>query len=468
VTSLSATLRFRIAAAAGAAALAAGALASLSPKLALGVLAFALLVVFALRAPVAHLLLLLAVAIMVPPEILNEVSVGGGVGSAGLLPTDVLLVTGFLRALLELPDEPLELRRTWLGGAIAAFLGLCLLQLWHGLRAGYPLADAVAEFRVLLGLAVVLLALPIVGRAGQLQQLLRGLVAVGILLGAWGIAQWVFHLQFTDAATATAGTQFSTAGRTAGLYGFPAAIVLSLAAVTSGHVRRRTSQAALVAVAALNLAALALTFERTFWIGMAVGVAYLLARSSWPQRFRLLVGAPVVASFVVLALSLLGPAELHALGHRFASIGAYGSDPAYTYRQVESRMIERHIAAHPITGSGLGASQLIGRPGTTVQPKPRRYAENGYVWLAWKLGLPLAGFLVLILLSAAVWPQRGPPSRLRTLQIGSQSALVALCVSAATFSIFNSIAGPATLGILLVLIATPWLAMPVGGRDARQ
>jgi hypothetical protein len=170
---------------------------------------------------------------------------------------------------------------------------------------------------------------------------------------------------------------------------------------------------------------------------------------------------------VVLALWLFGPAELHALGHRFASITSYGSDPAFTYRQAESQMVERHIAAHPITGSGLGASQLIGRPGTTVQPQPRRYAENGYVWLAWKLGLPLAGLLVLVLLSAAVWPQRGPPSQLRALQVGSQSALVALCASAATFSIFDSIAGLATLGLLLALVATPSLAMPVGRHDPR-
>jgi hypothetical protein len=130
-------------------------------------------------------------------------------------------------------------------------------------------------------------------------------------------------------------------------------------------------------------------------------------------------------------------------------------------------MVKTHIAAHPVAGSGLGASMLIGRPGTTVQPMPRHLVEDGYLWLAWKLGLPLTAFLLIILLFAVVWPQRGPPSIMRAVRVGSQAAVVALCTSMAAFSIFDSTAGPVLFGLLLALIATPSSAVRAGLRDPR-
>ena len=67
----------------------------------------------------------------------------------------------------------------------------------------------------------------------------------------------------------------------------------------------------------------------------------------------------------------------------------------------------QQIRSHPLVGSALGATILIGRPGTNVPPTPRRHAENGYLWLAWKIGIPAALTMCVLLALALIAPR--PP-----------------------------------------------------------
>jgi O-Antigen ligase len=442
------------AAAAGLVAIGGSALAVASPMIALGALGCALLTLVAVRMPVAHLVVLVGVAVMLPPEILNQTSVGGGVGAPGLTPTDVLILTGCLRVAFTLGHEPLDARRFWVGVSLMAFLALAALQLWHGL-GGYWMPQVVAEFRVLLGIAAMFLALPIVARDDQLRRLWTGLVVIGLALGIWGILQWVLHLQFADAKAVLQGARFATAGRVAGLYGFPVAIVLASAALLSGHVRAWRTRLVLGLVVAVNTTALILTFQRSFWIAIAAGFIYLLLRTGWRQRITVVLGVPALLGLVLLAVSVVAPAELAATKERVFSLSDYRTDPSFTYRKAESRMVEQRIRAHPLTGSGLGASQLIGRPGTRAPVKRRAYVESGYLWLAWKIGVPGAALLCGVLLYAAVCRQSRPDTLARSLRIGSQASLVTLAVSNVAFAPFNSIAGTTMIGVLIALAIGP-------------
>jgi hypothetical protein len=341
-----------------------------------------------------------------------------------------------------------------MGVAVTVFLAVAAVQLLHGL-AGYWAPHVVAEFRVLLGVAAMFLALPIVARDDQLRRLWTGLVLIGLALGVWGILQWVLHLQFDNAAAAVQGSRFATAGRVAGLYGFPVAIVLTSAALLSGRVRGWPMRMILGLVVAVNTAALMLTFERSFWIAIGAGLIYLMLRTGWRQRIRLLLGVPALTLAVLASMSVLAPAELHATLDRVLSLSDYRTDPSFTYRRVESRMVKQHIRAHPISGSGLGASQLIGRPGTRVPVTRRRYAESGYYWLAWKIGIPGAAILCGLLLWVGGWRQPPPDSLARSLRVGSQASLVTLAVSAVAFAPFNSIAGTTMIGVLMALATAP-------------
>ena len=80
------------------------------PKLAVALVAGGLLLALPFVAPVAHLVLLLLVTAIVPFDLQNTFAFGGGPGSPGVLPSDVLLLGGLARAALVLLDTPLERR----------------------------------------------------------------------------------------------------------------------------------------------------------------------------------------------------------------------------------------------------------------------------------------------------------------------------------------------------------------------
>ena len=426
--------------------------------------------------PVAHLCALLVATAIVPLDIQNQISLGGGLDSPGLLPSDALLLTGLARAALVLGDADLDRRQRRTAVAAFVVLGVAGIQFIHGLVAGTGPADAGAELRVILVLGgTLLIALPILADPVGRRRLYRALVVVGLLVGLWGIAQWTLGLRFGDTEEVLAssgGGGFTTAGRTIGQYAFPVAAVMAVAVWTSGRVASFGARALLVAVMVANILAAILTYERTFWIVTIVGMGFVVLKARGAQRARVLLMTPIVLGLLFAGLSTVAPDELEAAQARFESIGDYAIDPSVRYRLAESRLVLEEIRASPVIGSGFGATIFIGRPGTYVQPKPRRYAENGYLWLVWKLGLP-AALLVVALLVVAIARRRGIPDEdplSAAVRHGAQGALVALLIASITFPSFNSLTITPTMGLLVAIALAPGLMTGFGRRatDAAQ
>jgi O-Antigen ligase len=330
----------------------------------------------------------------------------------------------------------------------AIFLAAAAAQLLHALALGRPISGAGGEFRALLGFGTLFVALPILADADQRRRLLVGLTWLGLALGVWGCAQFALHLRF-DADAAVDPGSFETAGRVVGLFAFPAAVTLALAALTGGAIRSAGSRALLIAVAASNVAAVVLTFERTFILVTLAGVGLVFLRGTPRQRYRLALVVPAVGVSTVLSLGALAPAALSAYGQRLATLTRVGEDPAVQYRVAESRMVESEIRSRPMSGSGLGATILIGRPGTNEPPAPRRHAENGYLWLAWKLGIPAALLLCLMLAAAVTAPRtRWDDRSAVAIRRGSQAALAAIAAASLSFPSFNQTGITAVMGLL--------------------
>jgi hypothetical protein len=441
------------------AALVLGTLSAVKPSMALGLLAACLVTVLAFRAPVAHLLALIFLTAVVPLTIQSRYGSGGANGS-GVIPSDVLLLTGLARAAWVLRRQPLDRRGSIALGLTLVFLAANALQLLHAMRLGRSISGVGGEFRMLLGFGTVLIALPLLSDPRARRRLLGGLVALGIVLGLWGVAQFVLGIKFELPADLGGGsvTTFDTAGRVIGLFAFPVAALVALAVLVSGQVRSAGTRMALLAVMILNLASMVLTFERSFFVATVLGVIVILMRAPGRQRLRLLGWAPVGFLTIFLALAVLAPSVLSAYETRLSTLGNYETDPSVTYRVAESRMVSEQIDQHPLTGSGLGAAILIGRPGTNVPVVPRRYAENGYLWLAWKLGWIAAGVLWLLMLLAILWPRRrGEEELFAATRLGAQAALLTLAVVTASFASFTQIAITPTMGLLIALCAAPAL-----------
>jgi O-antigen/teichoic acid export membrane protein len=435
-----------------AAAVIAGAASAREPRISAGLAVAALALVLSFRAPVAHLLLLIVVTLIVPQSVQARFGSGGSVNAAGILPSDLLLIAALVRALVVLPRRPLPLSARWAAALMVAFLAAAAVQVVHALQLGRPLSGVGGEFRVLLAFGALLAALPLVADSRSRRRLLTGLPFVGLALGLWGVAQFALGLRFDQPDLGTSVSTFLTAGRVVGLLGFPVAAVLSLAAVTGAPPRAAPARALLLATFATNSLAIVLAFERTIVFVTLIGFALVFVRATAGQRLRMLAWAPPVVGIGLVLVALASPGVLPAFAQRLSTLTALRSDPSVLYRLDESRIVGRQIAAHPLAGSGLGATILIGRPGTNVPLAPRRFAENGYQWLAWKVGLPAAALLwALLALAILVRGGRGEPHADAVLRCGCQTALAVLAIATLTFPSFNDLEVAPAAGLVAAL-----------------
>jgi hypothetical protein len=169
----------------------------------------------------------------------------------------------------------------------------------------------------------------------------------------------------------------------------------------------------------------------------------------------ILLGAGV---FTVAALAIITPSTLTTAQQRLISISSYSSDTSVRYRVVESGFVYDRIRAHPLTGSGLGASIFWGQPWAQVPPKTRHYSHDGYFWLAWKVGVPAAALLIGLLVSALFTRSPATEDPLsRAVRRGAQGAIAGLLVATITFPSFSQLSIAPVIGLLLALALAPQL-----------
>jgi O-antigen ligase len=435
-----------------------GAMVATQPQLAAGFLGAALVAWLAFAAPVAHLCALLFLTVVVPYSINNRYF-GAGAGQAGLLLSDVFILTGLARAVLVLGRERLDPRRLTAIGLTTAFCLWVLVAARKGVDAGQGMSDVGVEARALIAFSVVIVTLAVLDDVGARERLMRGLVVLGLLLGLWGLMQWFVGFSFDSDFGVRAGVSYATEGRgqvQGGLFAFPVAVIIAAAALMSGHLRTRTARLWVLAVLALNLASLLLTFERTFWVVTVLGVMVVLLRSGRARRLRSAMWLVCFAIVAMASVSVAAPATLQTARERLLSIGQHSSDDSLRYRRVESEHVVKKIHESPLTGSGLADTIWWGRPWQQVPPTVEHYSHNGYLWLTWRLGLLGTALLLGLFGLAMTW--RGPPAGsplFATIRIGAQASLLALLVSSITFPTFNGYGITAAMAVLIGICALP-------------
>ncbi|MFL5828988.1 MAG: O-antigen ligase family protein [Solirubrobacteraceae bacterium] len=435
-----------------------GALVAAQPKVALlivvGIVYVAAVGWMAFFAPVAHLLCLLVLTTVLPYSLQHGFST-----HPGLLPSDVFLLTGLLRAGLVLSRSPMDARQRWTLGLIFAFEVIVLYAAVKGYRAGRSVSTVGAEARTLMGYTVAFICMATLRGDGAKQRLATAMLVLGLLIGLLGVAQWTLHLQLSDSQDfgLRPGVSFTSGGVgqiQGGLFSFPLCVLISASVLASGSVRSRSARLWVIAALGLNLFALLVTFERTIWVATAVGLVLVIARSKGLRRMKAIIWTVVIATAAAAALSIASPATVQTAVQRFTSIGQFSTDDSLRQRAVESRHVIHAIRAAPFTGSGLAASVWFGRPWQQVPPRAYTYSHNGYLWLAWRLGVIGAALLFAVVLLAISW--RGPPPgdhTLAALRAGSQISLLVLLIASLTFPPFSGFGSTCALGLLIGICA---------------
>lgn len=437
-----------------------GGLIAIHPLAAAGLAVALLIVALAFLAPVTHLGILLFLTTIVPYSVSNRYL--GLSAGPGLLLADLFLVTGLARAAIVLAQARLDPRRLAMLGLIVAFCLWALFAAYSGLRAGGNLSDVGVELRQLGGFSAAIIAMTILLQPGSSARLGPALVVVGLLLGLWGLAQWVLGVSFGALGQdfgVREGVRYAPGGRgqvQGGLFAFPIAVILSAGALISGEVRSRLARLSVSAVLALNAVSLLLTFERTFWVVTVLGIAVVFLRIGRAQRGRAILWTVIIAVVALAVTSEVSPRTLQTASARLLSIGQYETDSALRYRRVESEHVLREFAKAPVVGSGLGASIWWGQPWYQVPPTSQTYVHNGYLWLVWKLGLVGCPVLLLAILLSIAW--RGPPEGgplFAAVRVGAQASLLALLIAAITFPTFTASGITTAMGVLVAICALP-------------
>jgi hypothetical protein len=443
-----------------------GLLVATKAVIAIGLVALGLVLALAFVAPAANLTLIVLTTAVVPFSLQNRL-VGGG---RGAILSDLFLVAGLVRVTPGLlVHARLDRRHRRLLIPLTVFLVMVLVQFVRGLASGNDPSLAGAELRTLLGFGTFLVAAPLVADPGSRHRLTKGLLVTGLVLGLWGMAQWVLDIRFAGEFGVREGINFTTSGRgqlQGGLYAFPVATVLGFAALISRVVQQRRHVVLVATVTLLNGVCVLLTYERTFWVATAVAMGFVTFRSGRAPRARALLWGPAIVLVLLAGMATLAPKALGAAQERLVSIGQYSTDGSVHYRVVESTHVLRHIAARPVLGSGLGAEMVWSRPFDQVPARAYHYSHNGFLWVMWKLGVPTALVLFATLGVAIAW--KAPPSGsalLRAMHRGSQGALLLLVIASVAFPSYNTYGITATMGILLAFGASPTDA-PAGEEES--
>ena len=449
-------LRVIGAAAIAASACAMGVIVGLNPLFGLGLVAVLALVGLAFLAPMTHLSLLLFATALVPYSIQNSFSPPG----AGLLPSDLLLLTGLFRALIALLRQPLDRRRMLALGVLFAFVAIVLLQAVHGIKEGRSTSQVGYELRVLLGFATFAIAVPIVADTDGPRRVASCLMVLGLVLGLWGLAQWFLGIKEIGESGlgVREGINFAPVGRgqlQGGLYAYPIAVVMSFAALVNIRSMGYWTRIVVIVILMTNFIALILTYERTFWVATVVGMLFVILRSGRGKRAKALIMGTVTAMLLLGTLATLSPTDFTAARERLLSLGQYSNDNSVRTRLLETEHVVTAIESSPVLGSGLGATIFWGQAWNEVPPEATWYAHNGYLWVIWKTGL-VAGALLFLFLVWAVFarPPPGEPLPAKALRVGSQGALFALLLSSLTFPSFNALEITAVMGVLAAVCLT--------------
>jgi hypothetical protein len=412
----------------------------------------------AMFAPLAGLSLLLAATFLIPFDVQNEFGLGGEADGSGPLLIDVLLVAGLARVAFDRVTH----RRMEIPEMVACVvLVVIVAQLGHGVVEGWSGGDAGAEARR-VGMAAggFLLAAGVLRDPAQSRLLPAVLLALGLAVAASGLLQWFLHADFNGSDFGVReGVAQTTAGRgqlQGGLFAYPMAVTFAFAALVSGQVRRGWPRALTLVALAANGMCLLFTHERTFWGAAVLGCALVLVRSAPDARRRAVMWFLPTFAALVVALLIAAPGEIRTAVERGASVSEVGSDVSVEYRIVEGRRTLEKIAASPLIGAGFGASISWEPPGFRERLVTTPYVHNGYLWLAWKMGLPIAAAIVAMFIwSFARRPPDGYTTLMTYLAIAAGASLLGLLLLNVTFPAFNALGIAVATGLLIALCWVP-------------
>jgi O-antigen ligase len=289
----------------------------------------------------------------------------------------------------------------WMAPQALGLLALCVWAAASWLTLGPPLAwDQSPLLSYVSFVVLLLITLSLVDTWPRLGNVLAAMSAAVAVASLYILREWQkYHAVYRDfrPGWVTGDPNYFTAS---------ALVALPLALAFSGHATRWWLRYAARACALLTLAAIALAASRGGLLGLAVLLGYL----AWRRRRLRQLTLAVVACVPLMLLWSNSP--LNRLLHPTAS-DTRSTDTRLALWQAGLRM----IAAHPVTGIGLGNFKVevqdYAVSGTNLNLD--HIAHNAYLEIAAEMGLPALALYAFTVISGWRSLARLQPSRPRRL-----------------------------------------------------
>lgn len=420
-------------------ALASGAFAVQMPQLAVTMVFLVLLVAVRMQSRTAGVVALWGVWLLAPAfrRILDLTGTAPAVDPLSVLP----FVGTAVLAAMELHENGLDRRAR----VVVALAGLGLL---FGVPSGIVADPAAASFAAIAygaALAAFVLGWGDEVRSSATSNLERALVAVLPPLAFYGIAQYFFPLFPWDANWVEAGELGSIGApqedriRVFATLNAPFTFAMVLALGLVLGLGKQRNRADFVAVLPL-VVALALTFVRSAWLALIVGLLVYLGSARGRGAGRIV----AVVAVSVGALVVIGGSNptTKAFTERVTSLGDPESDVSAQDRlEITNRLVPEAIQ-HPL-GAGTGQTGLSSRFDESAESNLVD-VDDGYLSVLYQSG-PVGLLLVLTAMVASVAAAvqalgRAPPEQ-RSRRAALVAAIVMLLVAEASADVLFGVTG---------------------------
>jgi O-antigen ligase len=153
------------------------------------------------------------------------------------------------------------------------------------------------------------------------------------------------------------------------------------------YARRAWTQLSYATIAALSLAAQALSYTRAGWLGM---LAQGVAAGLWLKRSRLLLIVLVSAAVLMTTFSVVG-----AFGYHQDTLDPW----TLQARMAVWGLMLQEIAHHPVLGVGYGTNTFMTRLGHHPETVKAGGSHNFFLMVAMGSGIPALVFLLWVLVT---------------------------------------------------------------------
>lgn len=211
-----------------------------------------------------------------------------------------------------------------------------------------------------------------------------------------------------------------------------------------------------------SVAALVLTYSRTFWIVVMLELLFLLLFVKKIQKVRIILYSSIFTIGVVFATLFIfrqnAEVVFKLIEKRFISSAKYRTDLSVLSRAAEYPVVYRGIGENILWGSGF-AKEIRFHDPIFVRTNIKPIIHNGFTSLAYRGGIPLAImywlFIFFYLVYSIISFFRAKSENLKPFYLASALSLILFVISNFTFQQYIYREGIFTVFISIALISFP-------------